>query len=404
MRMRHLVMVLALVFAGCGASDSDDDAGSEPAATVAATEAASETTSPLTNATPDTAAAPTTTAPTTTTAAPTTTEAPPAPAGAALEDLVELIGVWATADTDASLAPLDLAERIIGFPLAIPVPEGATANDLELRARPLEDELWEWTWRYGAVAGPDPGDVDINAEDKGPGAVFLRETYDPIMGGLGFEYSNSTTSDPGDPGGPNSTNNVYVADSGTITVAGVERSVDPVFVWLDDDLIGFEDGVETPGFIVDVPVELPEGEIPLLFLSELIEGTPLPDGAELASATFRSQSRQADSFDADLGLRYLTVEIDWAVGIEAGAALAATVLDSFDDPRLRATTPSFFEEGSFEPSRLSETSDGWRHDLLLLDRYPGTFIFRADEDDGTAELTLRLVIEPLRQLLTPPAG
>lgn len=317
-----------------------------------------------------------------------------------MDELPQLIADFDAAATDATIDPLGLAERITGHPLEVGVPDGATLQEVDVRSRVRDDGTWEWDWYYSAVAGPDPGDVDIDQEDRGPGSVALRETYDPIMAALAFDHVASTASDPGDPGGPNSVNHVYERESGTLRIAGTERVIDPVFIWLFDDLVGFDDGVETPGYRHDLTAELPPNEVPVRLLDDVIGATPLPAGAEVESLTIRSLTRDDSSFDAEYGLRYLQLDLQWVVPPDVGLALAGTIVDAFADPRLQPRRPSFFEEGASEPSMVSETSGGWRLDVLLLDRYPGTLTLDADDESG-AELRLRAVIEPARDPLDP---
>lgn len=395
---RAWIIAATLVVAACGSDDGGG--GADPPDTSAATATTTETTAAATTATPSTTAAPpTTTAPTT---APTTTVAPEPPAaGAGLDELPGLVTEWAGAGTDASIEPLDLARRIVGFPIDVPVPEQSTAELVAVDGRPgVEAGTWDWEWSYAAIAGPDPGDVDIDLDGNGPGAIALREAYDPIMGALGFTYSNSTASDPGDRGGPNSVNHVYVADSGTIRVGGVDRIADPIFVWLLDDLVGFDDGVETPGHRIVVRAEVPAGEVPVALVSDVLDALPDLPGATLTSVDLDSRSRAEDSFAAEWGLRYLAIDLAWALDPATGTGLLDTIAGQLTDPRLVAGTDSFFEPGTLDPATVTETSDGWILDVVLVDRYLGRLSFDGG-DDG--ELRLRIDLAPNRQPLVPAA-
>lgn len=364
-------------------------------------EAPDGTTSPTVAAevtSPPSSVAPTTVSSTTTT---TTTTVPSVPEGAGLDELAELIETWAAASSDASISPLGLAVDLIGFPLGVPMPEGATVEEVELRATPITDGAWAWEWAYAAVAGPDPGEVDLDAEDRGPGAVALRATFDPIMTRLGFAYSLSTVADLGEPGGPGSVSHLYGADGGTILVGGVARTAGPVAVSLFDDLVGIDDGVETAGFRVEVAVETPTSEVPVRLVDEIVTATPRPEGANLNSVVVRSTTGADDAATGEADRRLLAISLDWDVPAAAGQAFAATVVESFPDPdRLRAATVSFVDPTTFEPARVAETSGGWRIDVLVADRYAGMLMFETD-DDGSASLALNLLIEPDRPELTP---
>ena len=246
----------------------------------------------------------------------------------------------------------------------------------------------------------DPGDVDINLDDNGPGAAALRETYDPIMATLGFSYSNSTASDPGDPGGPNSVNHVYVADTGAIRVGGVERVADPLFVWLDDDLVGFEDGVMTPGFQIDIGAEVPMGEVPVAILAEVIEAMPDIEGAALGSADLDGRTRPADSFAAEWGLRYLAIDLTWSIDPVSGAALLDTIADRFEDPRLIAGGGQLLRAGHL--GARPRHGDHRRLDPRRRPRRPLPRRLSFDGADG-GELRLRMDLEPNREPLAPAA-
>ncbi len=125
---------------------------------------------------------------------------------------------------------------------------------------------------------------------------------------------------------------------------------------------------------------------------------PAIDGAELVSADLDSRPRDADSFAAEWGLRYLAVDLAWSLDPTSGEALLDTIADAFTDPRLVAGADSFFEPGTLEPARVTQTTDGWILDVVLLDRYPGRLSF--DTRDG-GELRLRMDLEPNREPLLP---
>lgn len=382
--MKHLCILLsalALLAAGCGGGGDADT--TDPPTTTAA---ASATSAPSSTAGPP--------ASTTTEAQPPTTTTQPEPTGPeplATEDIPDLVFAWGEGTGD----PLELAQQVIGFPLAIPTPDNTTPLHISVDMFGGDSESpWEWDWSYEVLSSEPMPDIDIHAEEPSPGSVALREFYDPIMADLGWTYSNSTGSDPGDVGGPNSINHVYQSDADTLTVNGFPATPKPVFVWADEEQV-FGEGV--PGYQVDVPFEFEPGVIPVPLVQTIVDEFPEVDGSTFADFGLLSWNRPDDSFDAEWGLRYFEVSIEWV--LPPGVAdETKTAIADHDSTAIVAGAASFFDPGFFEPEEPREFGDEWTQSVVFLDRYPGTVTISGDDATG-ATLELELDFEPNRPVL-----
>ena len=355
---------------------------------------------------PDDATTPTTTAitpdATTTTAAataPTSTEpAPSEPAALPLDEIPDLVDAWG----DGSGDPLELAQAIVAFPLAIPTPEHTTPLRVSVDMAPGTDagSPWAWDWTYEVLSTEPMPDIDIRAEEDSPGEVALRDFYDPIMVDLGWSYSNSTGSDPSSgAGGPQSINHVYQSDVDSLLVNGFPATPKPLFVWADEEQV-FEQGV--PGYQVDVPFELEPDVIPVPFIQAVLDELPAIEGAQLTDVALRSHTRSEDSFDATRGLRYLEVIIELTLAPGTADATKATFGDGLDSTAFFAGEESFFEPGFVEPVGPREFDDDWTQPIVFLDRYEGTIEVAAIDDGigaGGATATVRITFDPNRPVL-----
>jgi len=366
--------LVALVASSCGGGDGPET---------------SETT---TTAVPDvtTTVATTTAAPTTTT---TTTEAPPPePSTLALDDIPGLVVAWGEGTGD----PLELAQDIIAFPLAIPTPANTTPLHISVDMFGGDPESpWRWDWTYEVLSSDPMPDIDIHAEESSPGNVALREFYDPIMTDLGWSYSNSTGSDPGDVGGPNSINHVYRSDAETIAANGLTATPKPAFVWADEEQV-FGEGV--PGYQVDVPLEFEPDVIPVPIIATIIAELPEIEGAQLVDVRLASWNRPDTSFDAEYGLRYFEVTMEWSLPPGAADDTKTLFSTGLGPSAFFAGEESFFDPGFVEPVEPRVFDDDWTQPIVFLDRYEGTVDISGDDAAG-ATLELDITLEPNRVVL-----
>lgn len=404
---------LCLTAAACGGGSGDDTSTSVSDPPVTAAEVGPTTTTP---ADPAPATQPVSTVddtPATDPPAPTTTDAPePEPLSFDLATLPDLLDRAIQATTDPTISPLSIARQLIGFPLEIPVPDGSRLYSFSVDPSFGADGN-RFEFGYDAVAPGDVvPDIDITLDDNGPGSLQIIETWDPIMAALGFERANSTASDPGDPGGPNSVNHVYLTSTPAGVFNGVPGELAPVFVWSTEDLNGWSyraDREILAGYEIDVDIETAaDAGVPVPIVNALLELLTLPDGLELSDAGVDLYSRSADSYEADKGLTYLEMFVEW----EAPADMLDTIVASFadltailpDEDTLMAGEEAFFDEGTIDRTEWYDYGDAdKRLELLLLRRYGATLAIDASSD-GVEPMTvwLRIVANPVAPVLEMP--
>ena len=391
-----VVVGLGLAAAACGGgSDDDTSTATDPPAVTSDTTTAPASTESVT--TEPVGTEPVEETPATDPPAPTTTEAPaPEPVSFDLTALPDLFADAVRATTDPTISPLSVAQQLIGFPLEIPVPEGSLLYSFSVDPSfGVDGNRFDFGYDAVGPGGVVP-DIDITLEDNGPGSLQIIEIWDSIMAALGFERNNSTASDPGDPGGPNSVNHVYVPAAPAGVFNGVPGEVAPVFVWSTEDLNGWSysaDREMLAGYNIDVDIETaPDAGVPVPIVNALVDLLTLPDGLTMSEASVDLRSRTASSFDADKGLNYLEVRIEW----EAAPDRLDEIIDFFadtaamfpDEQLLMPGEDDFFEPGTITRTEWYDygTSDKWL-DLLLLQRYGAMLQINASTD-GTEPMTI----------------
>ncbi len=329
-----------------------------------------------------------------------------------LSEVPALVGEVGDALADASIAPLGVAQRTVGFPLEIPTPEGTTLIDLSASVRAVAGEEGDQlvhAFQYsvaGAVA-----DVDITLDGNGPGSAELIEIYDPILSGVGYERANSTGSDPGDPGGPNSVNHVYLSSEPSVDVNGVPAIPISVFVWADEAVVGSDDSDAVPGRRIDAEFEVAvQDGLAVPLLSSLADAVPAPDGATVSRGDVRLIPRSEGAFDIDKGPFSLQTSVEWAVP----GATYDDLVAFYADPAVLAVgggpvmgaEASFFNDGEWEPTEGDQIGEGqWRQFVLLLERYDGSLEVRAPQEaGGPATVSLSFDLDPVAPALAPPVG
>lgn len=377
-----------------------------------------DTTTPVTTATPmktttsTIAASTTTAAPTTTTEAPddpvadattTTTEAPLEPAPVPEIDLAEipdLIVEWGTGDGD----PLDLARRLVGFPLEIGPPPGSTPYRVDLRLFGEDTAReWRWEWTYESFAAPGVvQEIDADLPEGGPGTVEGRLHFDPQFRAFGWSNAAQVISDPSSGGGgPQSVNWSFSDDDGAFRLGDIDATPVSARAWADED-IDIRDGDPRPGHQVEITLETQPNVIPVPLLEELYRALPVAPGARLATVDFRSFDRSPDSLGADLGLRYL--ELQFVSELLPDSAEAAREIYSTG----LAGTP--YQTGDLDPVNDGEIrvaegraddSGVWRQPVIVLDRYEGEISVWTN-DDGTVMSEVDITFEPARMPLEQP--
>ena len=396
-RLVTSLALLSLIAAACGGG-SDDTGGTTAEADAPTTTAASTTEVPTTTAAAtvddepsDDTAEETSTEESTT---PTPVESSPIPV-IAVEDIPDLIVEWGTGEGD----PLDLARRLIGFPLEIATPEGTTPYNVDVRLRgddPTQD--WRWEWSYEAFAA-EVGDIDAELPEGGPGTIEGRLHYDPQFEAFGWANSAQVISDPSNGGGgPQSVNWAYSDADGSFRLGEINATPVSARAWVDED-IDFRDGPDQPGHRVDITLESQPNFIPVPLLEALFREVPVAPGARLTTVDFRSYDRLPDSFDAEEGTRYL--ELSYICELLPNSQNAAQEVYSTG---LAGTAYQMGEEDFFNDGFITVTEgqvDGsgvWRQPVIVLDRYPGE-ISVWTTDDGVVMSEVEVTFEPNREVL-----
>jgi len=370
------------------------------------------TTTPMETTTSTIAASTTTAAPTTTTAAPdepvtdataTTTEPPLKSAPVAEIDLAEipdLIVEWGTGDGD----PLEIARRLIGFPLEIGPPPGSTPYRVDLRLFGEDTAReWRWEWTYESFAAPGVvQEIDADLPEGGPGTIEGRLHFDPQFRAFGWSNAAQVISDPSSGGGgPQSVNWSFSDDDGAFRLGDIDATPVSARAWADED-IDIRAGDPRPGHQVEITLESQPNVIPVPLLEELYRALPVAPGARLATVDFRSFERSPDSFGADLGLRYL--ELRFVSELLPGSAEAAREIYSTG----LAGTPyqmgdlDLVNDGEIWVTEGRVDGNGvWRQPVIVLDRYEAE-IGVWTNDDGTVMSEVDITFEPARMPLEQP--
>ena len=387
---------LALAATACGGGDNGSEDEPVAAAPEATTGAAEETTTTTTAATAADEPAETTTTSTTTTTTTTTTTIPASTLPATtVTDLPDLVVTWGNGTGD----PLDLAQRIIGFPLEVAPPGDTAPADLDLRLRTGDPSVWRWEWIYRAFSTPGSvQDIDTELPEGGPGTIEGRLYYDPLFESLGWRNVAQVISDPSSGGGgPQSVNWAYEDNDGVLVIGTLETEPTSARAWVDED-IGFGPTEGTPGHQIEINVLTPVGTVPVPVIDSLLTQLPAVDGS-LRDLVFRTFTRSADSFGAEEGLRYLELDLEWSVSATSPDTAGEAYLAALPGTVLQEGEESFFDEGIIEvrPPLTGGFRD-WTQSVILLDRYPGSISMDLEED-GSITATLELNLEPNREVL-----
>ena len=350
-----------------------------------------------------TTAEPTTTiGDTTTTAAPTTTLAlnlsEPIPATRA-EEIPDLVVNWAGGTGE----PLDLARRIIGFPMDIPVPEGSSAYEMSVDLS-SNDAGWNWNWSYSVVLAEPLGDIDVDLPEGGPGTITTMITFEPVITGFGWRNVSQVTSDPSSgAGGPQSVNFVYRTDEPVYRLGEIDATPGAIRIWGDMD-VTFEDSPfgDESGYRLDAAMTTQANLIPIPLLEALFKEIPVVAGARLTDLSFRTRTRSEDSYDVDEGLRYWDLEYTYSLLSDSADAAYAAYSLGLAGTVYQMGEEDFFEAGFIRTVEATISGDSWTQPIIVLDRYPGRIEVRIDSETGEVTSTIKLTLEPNREILQEP--
>lgn len=395
-RLLPVLTVLVLLTSACG-SGADDFAEEGAAASSTTSLPTTATAAPTATAA---AAITTTTNPTTSTSTTTAAAAPLASRPIPLTgvgDITTLVVEWAAGISE----PLDLARRIIGFPMDIPVPAGSAPYELSVDLDGRDPAVWRWDWTYSVVLDEPLGDIDAELPEGGPGTIATMIAFDPVMTAFGWRSVAQVTSDPSSgAGGPQSVNFAYQTDEPTYRVGQVEVTPGVIRLWGDED-VTFEDSPlgDESGYRLDAAMTAPPNVILVPLLDSLVNELPVAPGARLTDLSFRTRARSEDSFSAAEGLRYWEIEFtlesldgsaDEARDIHS-AGLVGTIYQVGEE--------DFFEPGFIRVVEATISGDTWTQPIIALNRYPGRITVTSDPTTGAVTSTVRITLEPSREIL-----
>ena len=339
-----------------------------------------------------------------TTAAPTTTRAlklsEPIPAIHA-EEIPALVVEWAKGTGE----PLDLARRIIGFPIDIPVPEGSSAYEMsvDLRIRDAAAD-WDWDWSYSVVLAEPLGDIDADLPEGGPGTIATMITFEPVMSDFGWRNVSQVTSDPSSgAGGPRSVNFAYQTDEPSYRLGEIDATPGVIRIWGEMD-VTFEDSPlgDESGYQLDAAMTTPPNLIPIPLLEALFKEIPVVPGARLTDLSFRTRTHSEDSYDVDEGLRYWDLEYTYSLLPGSADAAYAAYSIGLAGTVYQMGEEDFFESGVIRTIEATVFDDTWTQPIIVLDRYPGRIKVRIDSETGEITSTIRITLEPNREILQEP--
>ncbi len=388
---------LALLTAACGGGDNAESSSTtSTSSSTSSTTSAPDSDAPTDADTPEVtedAATSSTTSTSTTTSAPVSNPPPPVE----LDDIPGLIVQWGEGTGD----PLDLARRLIGFPIEIDVPDGSTPHTLSVILRADSTEpTWRWEWSYEVISSQPIGDIDAELPEGGPGTIETRLTYDPVMEALGWRNTGQVISDPSSgAGGPQSVNFVYQLNAATFPLGGVGATPVVARVWAEEDMIFGHD--RQPGYEIEITLDSVPDLIPVPMLDRLSAALPVAPGAQLIELRFSTRDRPADSFAAAEGLRYIDLEYTYRLAPGSGESARAIYSTGLDGTTYQPGEESFFDDGFIEETEPAVTDTTWTQQIVVLDRYPGEISIIDDPATGGVISVLEMRLEPNRELLQP---
>ena len=408
MRTRALIPVITvtLLAAACGGGETEESGSTASTSTAPPTAEAASAADSSTTSTTTTAAVDDTNDPESDTTAsepaldePTTPLAESAPVPLiSIADIPDLVVAWGAATGN----PLDVARRLIGFPLEINVPAASSPYGVrvELDGRNAAAD-WRWDWRYVASAVSEVGQIDAELPEGGPGTIEGRLHFEPLFASFGWRNVAQVISDPSSGGGgPQSVNWAYQKDDPNFALGGIAAEPISARAWVDED-IDFRDGDAVAGYTVEIALRSQPGVVAVPLLEALLREVPAVPGSRLIELTFASYDRTADSFLADEGLRYLDLTATWELVPGSETAAHERYSTALTGTAFQMGEESFFDEGFIRVTEANVDGNGvWRQPVIVLDRYPG-FISVWTDDNGAVMSRIDITFEPSREVLEP---
>lgn len=409
MRRRSLIPLVtgALLSVSCGGGAAETRQASDPAASLPATADASTT--PSTSVTTSTTTTVIDGGSTDDTGAVDAAEGEPDTPLAvstplppiSVADIPDLVAAWGSGTGD----PLELARRLIGFPLEIAVPAASSPYSVRVELDGRDPAAgWRWDWRYGAVAPAGVGQIDADLPEGGRGTIEGRLYFDPLFARFGWSNAAQVISDPSrGSGGPQSVNWAYRKDDPAFVIDDVVTEAVGARAWVDED-IDVRDGDDLAGYAVEVSVRTGSGSVVVPLLATLLGEVPQLPGSRVIELDLVSYDRTDESMLAEEGLRYLELGMVWELQPDAEEAARQSYSLGLDGTVFQMGEESFADAGFIRVVEATVDSNGrWRQPVIVLRRYPG-FISVWRADDGTVRSSIDVTLEPNREILQPLAG
>lgn len=318
-----------------------------------------------------------------------------------LTDIPDLVAAWGTGTGD----PLELARRLIGFPLEIVVPAASSPYSVRVELDGRDPAAsWRWDWRYGAVAPAGVGQIDADLPEGGRGTIEGRLHFDPLFARFGWSNAAQVISDPSrGSGGPQSVNWAYRKDDPTFVIDELVAEAVGARAWVDED-IDVRNGDDLAGYAVEIALRTETGSIVVPLLAALLAEAPQLPGSRVIELDFVSYDRTDESLFAEEGLRYLELGVVWELQPDAEEVARQSYSLGLDGTVFQMGEESFSDAGFIRVVDATVDSNGvWRQPVILLRRYPG-FISVWRADDGTLRSGIDVTLEPNREILQPVAG
>ncbi len=226
-------------------------------------------------------------------------------------------------------------------------------------------------------------------------------TFDPVMTESGWRSVAQVTSDPSNgAGGPQSVNFAYQTEAPTYPLGEIQATPGVIRIWGDMD-VTFEDSPlgDESGFRLDAAMSAPPNVVPIPLLDVLVSELPVTPGARLTDVSFRTRSRDEDSFSAEEGLRYWVVDFTHELAPNSAESAHEMYRVGLGGSIYRPGEESFFDAGFIRASEPSVSGDTWTQRIIVLDRYPGRISVTTDPETGGVTSTVEITLEPNREVL-----
>jgi len=286
-------------------------------------------------------------------------------------EIPPLIDEWGTGIGN----PLDLAQRIIGFPVAIDSVPGSRAAGLSVTLDGTfpPEQPWQWNWSYQSVS------PEGTAADPLP-------AFEPALSNLGWSsVSNS----------PGTLTAGY--DSDAFPLGEIDASPGDLNIGTIADMSSIDPAESGTGLDFTVDLTAQTNYIPVPMLATLFDEVPVAPGARLTSLTLHTTSRPDGS--RQIELTYVCYLFD-----NSAEAAKETYTTGLAGSPYRAGLISASDPGTIAPASAEMVDGIWTQPVVVLDRYPGEITIDANPATGQVTSTVTMTLVPGAAALAPPEG